>query len=56
MDRGANFWRNEVVAFLVLSTIKGVGYWTLILIHYTNTGHTVKHFGSAHIPIVVAPN
>ncbi|ASK21206.1 DNA-processing protein DprA [Vreelandella venusta] len=29
MDRGSDFWRNEVVAFLALSTIKGVGYWTL---------------------------
>lgn len=29
MERNAEYWRNEVVAFLALSSIKGVGYWTL---------------------------
>ncbi|MEQ5815168.1 DNA-protecting protein DprA [Marinobacter sp. NFXS11] len=29
MNQNAEYWRNEVVAFLALSTIKGVGYWTL---------------------------
>ncbi|MAB50254.1 DNA-processing protein DprA [Marinobacter sp.] len=29
MNHETEYWRNEVVAFLALSAIKGVGYWTL---------------------------
>lgn len=29
MVRDKDYWRNETVGFLALSTIKGVGYWTL---------------------------
>lgn len=38
MNRGADFWRNEVVAFLALSTIKGVGYWTLYRLKLSGKG------------------
>ncbi|MBE0401930.1 DNA-protecting protein DprA [Halomonas sp. FME1] len=50
MDRGANFWRNEVVAFLALSTIKGVGYWTLFRLMLPGKGF--KDF-LKHSPISV---
>mgnify|MGYP000610359350 CR=1 FL=1 len=29
MDQDKDYWRNEVVGFLALTTLKGVGYWTL---------------------------
>tara|TARA_R110001592_G_scaffold356543_2_gene658670 strand:- start:40418 stop:41371 length:954 start_codon:yes stop_codon:yes gene_type:complete len=29
MEEQKDYWRNEAVAFLALSSIKGVGYWTL---------------------------
>lgn len=30
MEQDKDYWRSEVVGFLALSTIKGVGYWTLL--------------------------
>ena len=30
MEKSKDYWRNEVVGFLALSTLKGVGYWTLL--------------------------
>lgn len=38
MNQHAEYWRNEVVAFLALSTIKGVGYWTLYRLELSEGG------------------
>lgn len=38
MDKDREYWRNEVVAFLALSAIKGVGYWTLYKLAQTGVG------------------
>src|SRR3990167_2660395 len=35
---GKEFWRNERVAFLALTTVKGVGFWSLHKIAQSNFG------------------
>ncbi|MDV2080373.1 DNA-processing protein DprA [Marinobacter xestospongiae] len=51
MDHKADYWRNEVVAFLALSSIKGVGYWTLYRLKLPGEGF--KDFlKSSSIPVL----
>ncbi|EJB3173847.1 DNA-processing protein DprA, partial [Salmonella enterica subsp. enterica serovar Infantis] len=32
------FWKNEIIAFLALTCLKGVGYWTLRKIYEAKLG------------------
>ncbi|MEP34291.1 DNA-processing protein DprA, partial [Salmonella enterica] len=32
------FWKNEIIAFLALTCLKGVGYWTLRKIYESKLG------------------